>query len=83
VWQLLLQHPLVQRGMLNSIWITAMSTLLGVLGTALMAWGLSRPGLPGRRCCLIFVLVTIVFEPGIIPDYFLMKKMGLLNTSGR
>jgi putative aldouronate transport system permease protein len=80
VWQLLLQHPLVQRGILNSIWITLMSTLLGVLGTALMAWGLSRPGLPGRRLLFIFVLVTIVFEPGIIPDYFLMKKMGLLNN---
>ena len=24
--------------------------------------------------------MTIVFEPGIIPDYFLMKKMGLLNN---
>jgi len=79
VWQLLLQHPLVQRGLLNSIWITAASTLLGVLGTALMAWGLSRPNLPGRRLLFIFVLVTIVFEPGIIPDYFLMKRMGLLN----
>ena len=78
VWMLLLQHPLVQQGILNSIWITAASTLLGVLGTALMAWGLSRPGLPGRRLLFIFVLVTIVFEPGIIPDYFLMKKMGLL-----
>ena len=28
----------------------------------------------------VLVLVTIVFEPGIIPDYFLMKHMGLLNT---
>jgi putative aldouronate transport system permease protein len=80
VWQLLLQHPLVQQGLFNSIWITAVSTLLGVLGTALMAWGLSRPGLPGRRILFIFILVTIVFEPGIIPDYFLMKRMGLLDN---
>lgn len=80
VWQLLLQHPLVQQGIFNSIWITAVSTALGVLGTALMAWGLSRPGLPGRRILFIFVLVTIVFEPGIIPDYFLMKRMGLLDS---
>ena len=80
VWSLLLQHPNVQRGVLNSILITGTSTVLGVLGTALMAWGLSRPGLPGRRLIFIFVLVTIVFEPGIIPDYFLMKRMGLLDT---
>lgn len=80
VWSLLLQHPNVQRGLFNSIWMTATSVVLGVLGTALMAWGLSRPNLPGRRLIFIAVLVTIVFEPGIIPDYFLMKRMGLLNT---
>lgn len=80
VWLLLLQHPNVQRGIFNSIWMTATSVLLGVSGTALMAWGMSRPGLPGRRLIFLFVLITIVFEPGIIPDYFLMKRLGLLNT---
>jgi putative aldouronate transport system permease protein len=80
VWSLLLQHPNVQRGVFNSIFITAASTAIGVFGTALMAWGMSRPGLPGRRLIFVLVLVTIVFEPGIIPDYFLMKKMGLLDS---
>ncbi|MBD8066128.1 carbohydrate ABC transporter permease [Devosia sp. PTR5] len=80
VWMLLLQHPNVQRGIFNSIWMTAVSVVIGVSGTALMAWGMSRPGLPGRRLIFLFVLVTIVFEPGIIPDYFLMKNLGLLNT---
>jgi putative aldouronate transport system permease protein len=80
VWMLLLQHPNVQRGILNSIFITAAATAIGVIGTALMAWGLSRPKLPLRRAIFILVLVTIVFEPGIIPDYFLMKRMGLLDT---
>lgn len=80
VWSLLLSHPNVQRGIFNSIWMTATSVAIGVMGTALMAWGLSRPGLPGRRFIFIAVLVTIVFEPGIIPDYFLMKRLGLLNT---
>jgi putative aldouronate transport system permease protein len=80
VWLLLLQHPNVQRGIFNSVWMTATSVVLGTLGTALMAWGMSRPGLPGRRLIFIFVLVTIIFEPGIIPDYFLMKQLGLLNN---
>jgi putative aldouronate transport system permease protein len=80
VWMLLLQHPLVQSGIVNSILITSTGTLIGVMGTALMAWGLSRPNLPGRRLIFVLVLVTIVFEPGIIPDYFLMKRMGLLDS---
>jgi len=80
VWTLLLQHPYVQRGILNSVWMTGASVLIGTLGTALMAWPLSRQGLPFRRTIFILVLVTIVFEPGIIPDYFLMKQLGLLNN---
>jgi putative aldouronate transport system permease protein len=80
VWVLLFQHPLVQSGILNSIFITTVGTLLSLAATALMAWGLSRPHLPGRRALFILVLVTIVFEPGIIPDYFLMKRMGLLDS---
>lgn len=80
VWLLLLQHPNVQRGIFNSVWMTGTSVVIGVLFTALMAWGMSRPNLPGRRFIFIMVLITIVFEPGIIPDYFLMKRMGLLNT---
>jgi putative aldouronate transport system permease protein len=80
VWVLLFQHPLVQSGIINSIFITSVGTLLSLAATALMAWGLSRPNLPGRRALFILVLVTIVFEPGIIPDYFLMKRMGLLDS---
>lgn len=80
VWLLLLQHPYVQRGIFNSVWMTGASVVIGTVGTALMAWPLSRQGLPFRRTIFILVLVTIVFEPGIIPDYFLMKHLGLLNN---
>jgi putative aldouronate transport system permease protein len=80
VWSLLVTHPRVQSGVLNSLLITLTATAIGVAGTALMAWGLSRPGLPGRRLIFMLVLVTIVFEPGLIPDYFLMKRLGLLDS---
>jgi len=80
VWELLINHPAVQRGLMNSLLITGVGTFLNVIFTALMAWALSRPRLPGRRMILIFVLITIVFEPGIIPDFFVVKKLGLLNS---
>lgn len=80
VWSLLINHPNVRAGLLNSILITGLGTLLNIIFTALMAWGLSRPGLPGRRFLFIMVLVTIVFDPGIIPDYFVNKRLGLLDS---
>lgn len=80
VWALLINHPNVRAGLLNSILITGLGTLLNIIFTALMAWGLSRPGLPGRRILFLMVLVTIVFDPGIIPDYFVNKRLGLLDS---
>jgi putative aldouronate transport system permease protein len=80
VWGLLLTHPAVLTGVMNSAIITIGGTILNVLFTALMAWALARRNLPGRRLIFIMVLVTIVFVPGIVPDYFLNKRLGLLNT---
>jgi putative aldouronate transport system permease protein len=80
VWQLLLNHEGVRRGIVNSLFITVMGTALNIIFTTLMAWALSRPRLPGRRLIFVFVLITIVFEPGLIPDYFVVRDLGLLNS---
>jgi putative aldouronate transport system permease protein len=79
IWTLLANHPAVQRGLINSFFRTLTGTVLNVTCTALMAWALSRKNLPFRRTIFILVLVTIVFEPGIIPDYFVMRRLGLLD----
>ncbi|SMY09988.1 carbohydrate ABC transporter permease [Flavimaricola marinus] len=79
IWALLAQHPAVQRGLMNSLLITVVGTALNLVCTALMAWPLSRKKLPFRRTIFILVLITIVFEPGIIPDYFVMRRLGLLD----
>lgn len=80
IWRLLASHPAVQRGLFNSILITTTGTVLNVVFTALMAWALSRKRLPFRRTLFVLILATIVFEPGIIPDYFVMRRLGLLNS---
>lgn len=80
VWRLLVSNPLVQRGLFNAVFITVVSTVLNMVLTTLMAWGLSRPGLPGRRILFILVLVTIVFDPGIIPEYFTIRRLGLIDS---
>jgi len=80
VWALLINNPAVQRGIMNSALITIVGTALNLVMTVLMAWGLSRANLPGRRTIFVLVLVTIVFEPGIIPDYFVVRRLGLIDS---
>ncbi|MCC0022857.1 MAG: carbohydrate ABC transporter permease [Hyphomicrobiaceae bacterium] len=66
IWEILVLHPSVLRGLANSALITIGGTLINVTFTAMMAYAMSRPNLPGRRPLYIFVLITIAFEPGSV-----------------
>lgn len=76
----LLGHPLFPRAMLNSVIITLSGTALSLLLTVPLASGLSTHTLPGRRAIMLLILFTFLFNPGLIPVYLLVTKMGLTNT---
>lgn len=71
---------IVSNAMIVSIWLTLIGTLVNMVMTVTMAYGLSRPGVPGRTFVLIMVLFTMLFSPGIIPSYLLVKELGMLDT---
>lgn len=76
VWKLLLNNEAVLRGFGNAMLITVVGTVINVVLTTLLAWALAQKRLPGRRWLFMFVLFTIVFDPGIIPDFLVMKNWG-------
>ena len=45
-----------------------------------LAYALSRKGWPGRKILLFFVLITMIFNGGIVPTYLVMKSLKLTNT---
>ncbi|MDR1541596.1 MAG: carbohydrate ABC transporter permease [Clostridiales bacterium] len=53
---------------------------LNLLLTTSFAYGISRKGFPGRSVIFYMVLITMLFNGGIIPLYLLMKDMSLTNT---
>ncbi|MCL4543171.1 MAG: carbohydrate ABC transporter permease [Chloroflexi bacterium] len=78
----ILSGTVVQRSLIISVSITIVGTLLSVLVTTGLAYGLSRPTMPGRRVLLILVLLTFLFTPGLIPTYLMVKELHLLNSYG-
>ena len=70
---------IVTRATMVSIGITTVGTLLSLVTTTAMAYALSRPIIFGRAI-LMMVLFTLLFAPGIIPNYLVVKQLGLLNT---
>jgi ABC-type glycerol-3-phosphate transport system permease component len=69
----------VTRAAMVSIGITVIGTLLSMALTVGMAYGLSRK-IIGGKWILLLALTTLLFTPGIIPNYLAVKQYGLLNT---
>ena len=63
-----------------SIGLTLIGTAVNMFMTVTMAYGLSRPGVPGSRLILALVLLTLLFSAGMIPDYLLVRNLGLIDT---
>jgi multiple sugar transport system permease protein/putative aldouronate transport system permease protein len=63
-----------------TILITVGGTLLNLVFTCLMAYGLSKRELRGRSFILLLVLFTMIFQAPLIPGYLVVKSLGMLNT---
>lgn len=71
----------VLRSLWVSVGITVVGTVLALIITITMAYGLSRTRqVPGTKFVLFVVLGTMLFSAGIIPNYLLIKNLGLLDT---
>ncbi|MDB5078107.1 MAG: carbohydrate transporter permease [Chloroflexi bacterium] len=75
-----LASGVVTRAVGVSLFVTIVGTLVNLFMTVTMAYGLSRRGVPGRGFILGLVAFTILFAPGIIPKYLVVKQLGLLDN---
>jgi putative aldouronate transport system permease protein len=69
----------VTRAAMVSVGITVIGTTLSMALTTGMAYGLSRR-IVGGKWILLLALTTLLFTPGIIPNYLAVKQYGLLNS---
>lgn len=54
-----------------SIFITIMGTAVNLGLTALLAYAISRPELPGRKIMTFYVFFTMLFNGGLVPTYLM------------
>jgi len=67
-------------GYRNSIFYTIIGTMLNLALTLTSGYALSRRDLVGRKGIMMFLIITMFFSGGIIPSYFLIKNLNMLNT---
>ena len=64
----------------NSIFITLIGTLLNMMLTITAAYVLTRPKLIGKKFLMSFFIVMMLFDPGIVPEYIVIRKLGLMGS---
>ncbi|MFS0881518.1 carbohydrate ABC transporter permease [Metabacillus niabensis] len=74
------QDDLMVKGFINSIIYSVGFTLVTIIVTIFAAYPLSLNGFKGKNVIMVFFLITMFFNGGLIPTYLVVKDLGMLNT---
>lgn len=64
----------------NSFFYTIVGTIVNVSFTVMLAYPLARRTFYGRGLIMILLVFTMFFDGGLIPNYLLVKSLGMVNT---
>ncbi|WP_426998719.1 carbohydrate ABC transporter permease [Pseudarthrobacter sp. N5] len=78
-YQVIFRGPMVIQSLGVSLFITVVGTLLALFVTITMAYATSRSVLFGRPVILA-ILFTLLFAPGLIPSFLMIRELGLLDS---
>ncbi|MDT9717622.1 carbohydrate ABC transporter permease [Paenibacillus sp. ClWae2A] len=79
-YQAAFQNKDIWIGFGNSLFYTVAGTVLNVSFTVMIAYPLARRSFYGRDIIMLLLVVTMFFDGGLIPNYLLVKSLGLLDT---
>nr|WGD93988.1 carbohydrate ABC transporter permease [Bacillus subtilis] len=71
---------IIYKSLLVSVFVTVIGTAVSMFLSSLMAYGLSRRELIGRRPLMFLVVFTMLFSGGMIPTFLVVKSLGLLDS---
>ena len=79
-YQSVFKNPNIFSGFRTSILVTVTGSLAGPLLTAMTAYPLSKSRLRGGKVMMMLVLFTMIFSAGMIPNFLLIKNLGIYDT---
>lgn len=79
-YEAIFRGGVVTRATLVSIGITVVGTGLALIVNTTLAYALAWQGTFGQRPMILMVLFTMLFSAGIIPNYLLIKQLGLIDS---
>lgn len=77
---LLVDATLFRRALANTLVLTVTGTSVTVFLSTMTGYAFSKRDVPGRKLVLIFLYLSGFFAGGLIPKFFVLQRMGLINT---
>jgi len=79
-YQVILSNKNLVPAIFNSIFITLVGTLVNMFLTILAAYTLTRPNLVGKKILMVFFIIMMLFDPGIVPEYIVIRSLKLMGS---
>lgn len=79
-YQVVFSNRLILPSLWNNIVITVLGTAVNLLITLMAAYAVTRPRLVGKKFFMGFFIVMMLFNPGLMPEYLVVKQLKLIDS---
>ena len=73
-------NPMILTGYGNTLFVLVVGVIINLLLTSCGAYFLSRQDVKLQKAISIFIIITMFFSGGMIPLYFVVSGMGLIDS---
>ena len=80
-YKVVVKDPSMMHSLVYTVIVTVLFTALGMFLTICAAYALSRERLKGRKILNVIFIITMYFSAGVIPEYLLIDRLNLLDTT--
>lgn len=79
-YDIVFSNKVIVPSLINSCFITITGTLINILLTTTAAYVLIQPKLLFKKSLMVFLIVMMLFDPGLVPEYLVVKQLGLIGS---
>lgn len=79
-YKAVMDNPMILTGYRNTIFYVAAGTAINLFMTTLGAYALSRRNVYFNNSIMLIIVITMVFNGGLIPTFLLVNSLGMLDT---
>jgi multiple sugar transport system permease protein/putative aldouronate transport system permease protein len=80
-YKIVFKYKEVFHSFVNSVWYSSLGTSINLAMTMMCAYALARRTLPFRNIFMFMFTFTMFFNGGMIPNYMLIRNLGIMNTT--